>query len=284
MAVGSLHDVQVVGRFWKDAQGAITRVAGVVADVTQRRELEVRLRQGEKMQAVGLVAGGVAHNFNNLLTVVLSSLEMAHEMAGASGKMEALLTRAIEAGRKGAGIARHLLTFARLQSLKPRSVDPAELLRGVCQLLRNGLPPIVEVSLEMAPDLGPIEIDPVELELALVNLAMNARDAMPHGGRLGFHAVRQHVHDTRLGLDGHYLVVEVTDSGEGIAPETLPNVFEPFFTTKELGKGTGLGLSQVHGFAHQSGGAIDIDSAPGRGTRVRLYLPSNEKVAEGVLL
>jgi signal transduction histidine kinase len=273
---GSLHDIHMVGRFWKDTEGVTTRVAGVVADITQHKVLEARLRHGEKMQAVGLLAGGVAHNFNNILTVVLGSLELAHSKVNASSRVGALLVRAIEAGRKGAEIAHQLLAFARLQPLIPKPADPAELLRGVYLLLQNGLSAIVQVRLEMASDLGSIEIDPVEFELALLNLAMNANDAMPNGGQLRLQASTQCICDTRLGLDGRFLVVEVTDDGVGIAPENLPNVFEPFYTTKEVGKGIGMGLSQVHGFAHQSGGAVDIDSIPGRGTRVRLFLPSTE--------
>lgn len=273
---GSLHDVHMVGRFWKDTEGVTTRVAGVVADITEQRVLEARLRQGERMQAVGLLAGGVAHNFNNLLTVVLGCLELASSKVDASSRVGTLLVRAIEAGRKGADIAHQLLAFARLQPLSPKPVDPAELLRDVYMLLQNGLSAIVQVRLEMAPDLGSIEIDPVEFKLALLNLAMNANDAMPDGGQLRLHASTRCICDTRLGLDGRFLVVEVTDDGVGVAPEILSNVFEPFFTTKEVGKGTGMGLSQVHGFAHQSGGAVDIDSIPGRGTRVRLFLPSAE--------
>jgi len=205
---------------------------------------------------------------------MLGSLELAHSKV--NNRVGALLIRAIEAGRKGADIARQLLAFARLQPLSPKPADPVELLRGVYLLLQNGLPEIVRVRLEIPSDLGSIEIDPVEFELALLNLAMNANDAMPNGGQLRLHASTQCICDTRLGLDGRFLVVEVADDGIGIAPDILPSVFQPFFTTKEVGKGTGMGLSQVHGFAHQSGGAVDIDSLPGQGTRVRLFLPSAE--------
>ena len=140
-------------------------------------------------------------------------------------------------------------------------------------LLRNALPAKVTASLELAVDLGNVRIDPVDFELTLLNLAMNARDAMPGGGHLILHAFNLGIRDKRLGLDGDFLVLEVKDDGEGMAPETMSKVFEPFFTTKPFGEGTGLGLSQVHGFARQSGGAVDIESAPGRGTCVRLYLP-----------
>lgn len=274
---GSLRDVHIVGRFWKsEADGVIERVAGVIADMTKRREMEVRLRQSDKLQAVGLLAGGVAHNFNNLLAVVLGSLELALRVSDASSRQGVLLDRAVQAARKGADIVRHLLTFARLQPLNPKLTDPANLLLEMSLLLQGSLPSNVQVTLQLPARLGNIKIDPVEFELALLNLAMNARDAMPEGGQLTILASTEQARDSRLGLDGHYLVVEVMDTGHGIAPDAQPKVFEPFFTTKEVGKGTGLGLSQVYGFVHQSGGAVDIDSTPGRGTRVRLYLPTAE--------
>jgi signal transduction histidine kinase len=274
---GSLRDVHIVGRFWKSEEdGVIERVAGVVADMTRPREMEARLRQSEKMQAVGLLAGGVAHNFNNLLAVVLGSLELALRASDASSRQGVHLDRAVRAARKGADIVRHLLTFARLQPLNPKLADPANLLHEMCLLLQDSLPSNVQVTLRLPAGLGNIKIDPVEFELALLNLAMNARDAMPDGGQLVIQASTEQTRDPRLGLDGQYLVVEVADTGQGIAPDARPNVFEPFFTTKEVGKGTGLGLSQVYGFVHQSGGAVDIDSTPGRGTRVRLYLPTAE--------
>jgi signal transduction histidine kinase len=188
-----------------------------------------------------------------------------------------LVAKAIEAAQKSAAIASQLLAFARLRPLNPKPLDTAEVLKGIFPLLRSALPAKVTASLEMAADLGTISIDPVDFELALLNLAMNARDAMPSGGHLVLHACNQAVRDDRLGLDGDFVVLEVKDNGEGMSPETVSNVFEPFFTTKQIGQGTGLGLSQVHGFAHQSGGAVDIESVPGRGTRVRLYLPLARK-------
>jgi signal transduction histidine kinase len=270
---GSRGYVRVLGRFWIDSEGVPSRVAGVVADITKQRELELRARQGEKLQAVGMLAGGVAHNFNNLLTVVLGSLELASGKLDSSSRAGVLIGNAIEAAQKSAAVARQLLAFARLQPINPKPVDLAELLKSTFLLLRNALPANVAASLEMPADLGNILIDPVDFELTLLNLAMNARDAMIGGGHLILHAHNQRIHDKRLGLDGDFLVLEVKDDGEGMSPETVANVFEPFFTTKPFGEGTGLGLSQVHGFARQSGGAVDIESVPGRGTCVRLYLP-----------
>ena len=273
----SLHYVHVFGRFWYDSNGTPIRSAGVIADVTPQRELEYRLRQSEKMQTIGLLAGGIAHNFNNLLTVVLGSLELAQNRLEASPRAAPLIANAINASRKCAEIARQLLAFARLQPLRPKAADPVSLLRSVHQMLRTAVPVRIDLQLEIPDTLPAITIDAVEFELALLNLAINARDAMPNGGHLTITACNRSMHDEKLGLDGHYLLVEVTDTGHGIAPDKLNRVFEPFFTTKEVGQGTGLGLSQVHGFAHQSGGAVDIDSVPNQGTTVRLYLPSSPK-------
>jgi signal transduction histidine kinase len=258
-------------------------VAGVVVDITTPREMELRMRQGEKMQAIGLLAGGVAHNFNNLLTVVLGNLELASSRIDGASRAGLLLANANEAARKSAAIARQLLAFARLQPLNPKPVDAAALLDGIVSLLRNALPSSVGVSLDMTPHLGTILIDPVDLELALLNLAINARDAMPGGGQLVLHAFNQSVRHDRLGLAGDFLVLEVRDTGEGMSAEIRSNVFKPFFTTKPVGQGTGLGLSQVYGFVHQSGGAVDIESVLGQGTCVRLYLPQigqDERLAE----
>jgi signal transduction histidine kinase len=270
---GTTGYVHILGRFWKDSEGAPSRLAGVVVDITKPREMELRMRQGEKMQAIGLLAGGVAHNFNNLLTVVLGNLELASSRVDASSRAGILLRNASDAAQKSAAIARQLLAFARLQPLNPKPVDAAELLDGIFSLLRNALPSSVTVSLDMTPDLGTILIDPVDLELALLNLAINARDAMRGDGYLVLRAFNQAIRDDRLGLDGDFLVLEVKDTGEGMSPETRSNVFKPFFTTKPVGQGTGLGLSQVYGFVHQSGGAVDIESVLGQGTCVRLYLP-----------
>jgi signal transduction histidine kinase len=277
---GGVHHIHVLGRLWLDSDGSLYRSAGIVADTTQQRELEQRLRQGEKMQAIGLLAGGVAHNFNNLLTVVLGSLDLAQAKLEPRSKANPLIASAIASAHKCADIARQLLAFARLQPLQPKAVDPAGLLQNVYQMLRTALPERISVHLDTPLHLGELKIDPVEFELAILNLAMNARDAMPDGGRLGIDASNKILRNPRLGLDGRYLQIDVRDSGRGIAPDQLPKVFEPFFTTKEVGKGTGLGLSQVHGFAHQSGGAVDIESTPGKGTCVRLYLPCSEQTLQ----
>ncbi|HEY8288877.1 MAG TPA: CHASE2 domain-containing protein [Acetobacteraceae bacterium] len=276
---GNPRHIRLSGRFWTNDANKPTRVAGVVADITQQCELEQRLHDAEKSRTIGKLAAGVAHNFNNLLTVVLGNLDLAKRRVAQDDATGALLAGATTAAERGAGIARQLLTFARLQPLAPQRVDPRERLRDVEGLLRNALPTGIRLTVETESNLDHIRIDPVELEFALINLVLNARDAMPEGGSIDVHARNQSMHDSRLGLDGRYVAIEITDTGTGIDPAALPTVFDPFFTTKEVGKGTGLGLSHVHGFAHQSGGAVDIESQIGRGTRVRLYLPSFQPAA-----
>ena len=280
---GSLRYIHVLGRFWRGPDNALSRVAGVVADMTQQRLFERKLRQTEKMQAVGLLASGVAHNFNNLLMVILGSLERAMRRVDASSEAGELIDRANMAARKCGDIARHLLAFARLQPLQPTVVDPASLLRTICQMISQVLPENVRLHLKAPYQLTGIHIDPIEFELALLNVAINARDAMPDGGEIAISACVEQVQDGRQGLNGHYLVVEVVDNGAGIPSEVLPKVCEPFFTTKDVGKGTGLGLSQVHGFAHQSGGALEIKSTLALGTTVRLYLPADARQQAQVL-
>jgi signal transduction histidine kinase len=279
---GSIRAISLLGRVWRDADGRPRGSAGVIADITQQREMESRLREGEKMQAVGLLAAGVAHNFNNLLTVVIGSLELAQGRLDRPASMRSLIADAIAAAQKSTAIARQLLAFARLQPLRPSTAEPAELVRTVGRMLESALPGRIRVEADVAPDVGAISVDLVEFELALLNLGMNARDAMPNGGRITLAASESELSDAALGLHGRYLIVEMTDSGEGIPPDQLPRVFDPFFTTKDPGKGCGLGLSQVYGFCHQSGGTVGIDSTPGRGTTVRLYLPSDRHRARAV--
>lgn len=250
-------------------------------EVAEREKAEAALVHSQKLQAVGLLAGGVAHHFNNLLTVVLGNLQLATLHLRNGEDIERYLAPAASAAGRGAELVRQLLTFSRQQILETRAVDVAPLLTRTTPLLASALRGDISVELTVAPDLPVIRIDPDQLELALLNLAVNARDAMPSGGALRISAESRHIRDDRLGLDGDYVVVAVADTGEGIQAELVPRVFEPFFTTKTMGPGAGLGLSQVHGFVHQSGGAVDLESVVGKGTTFRLYLPTTlEPVAE----
>ncbi|MBV8508335.1 MAG: response regulator [Alphaproteobacteria bacterium] len=248
-------------------------------EMEQRRVAEDQLRQIHKMEAVGQLTGGIAHDFNNLLTIVVGQLEMALDRVSADPRTLASLQAALRAAERGAALTRHLLAFARRQHLDPRSVDIAGVLSAAERLLEQTIGPGIALVIRSELDLNPAWIDPNQLELAILNLALNARDAMPGGGVLRISA------ENRQGDSGSlpselrpfdYVVISVTDTGIGMNKETLLRAFDPFFTTKEAGRGSGLGLSIVHGFAAQSGGLVEIASTPGEGTKVDLWLPRAE--------
>jgi signal transduction histidine kinase len=242
-------------------------------EMAERQRAEEALRQAQKLQAIGRLAGGVAHHFNNLLTVVLGNLHLAKAFAGENQVAAERLAVAARAAERGAAVTRQLLTFSRQQILKTEIFEPSARLPEMVLLLGGALGGNIEIETNIPAELRAIDIDQAELELTLLNLAINARDAMPNGGVLRISAENRSVRDKRLALEGEYLMIEVQDNGSGIPPEILPRIFDPFFTTKGIDRGTGLGLSQVYGFAHQSNGAIDVDSVVGRGTVFRLYLP-----------
>jgi signal transduction histidine kinase/CHASE2 domain-containing sensor protein len=271
---GSLRSLVVDGRVYHAADGTPTRMAGVVADATDRHRIEEALHQTQRLQAIGAIAGGVAHNFNNLLAIVLGNLDLASRPSSDPERVLGYLAAARAAAERGAKLTWQLLSFARQQPLRSERTALPEQLRDLSILIGETFPMNITIETGFPRDLWVVEIDPIELQLALLNLGFNARDAMPGGGLLRISAKNQVLHDDRLGLAGRYVTIEITDNGSGIPPEILPRVFEPFLTTKEIGAGSGLGLSQVYGFAHQSGGAVNIESEPGRGTLVRMYLPA----------
>jgi signal transduction histidine kinase/CheY-like chemotaxis protein len=245
-------------------------------EMEQRRVAEDQLRQIHKMEAVGQLTGGIAHDFNNLLTVVLGHLEMAQDHVNADPRAVAWLQAALRAAERGAALTRHLLAFARRQHLDPRPVDITGVLGAAEKLLKQTIGPEIELVMRSEPNLHPAWIDPNQLELAILNLALNARDAMPGGGVLRITAENRQGDIGKLPCDlqpKDYVVISVTDTGVGMSKETLQRAFEPFFTTKEAGRGSGLGLSIVHGFAAQSGGLVEIASTLGEGTKVDLWLP-----------
>jgi nitrogen-specific signal transduction histidine kinase len=254
-------------------------------DVTDRRRLDEQLRQVQKMEAVGQLTGGVAHDFNNLLTIVLGGLDtigrqIPHLPAPAAvSRIERAHDMALQGVTRAATLTRRLLAFSRQQSLAPQSVDANKLVIGTCELLRRTLGETVSLETRLADGLWRAYADPNELENALLNLAVNARDAMPDGGRLSIETANADLDEAQAAslperIDpGQYVVISVSDTGVGMDIETKRRAFDPFFTTKEVGKGTGLGLSQVYGFARQSGGHVKIDSEPGEGTRIEIYLP-----------
>ena len=253
-----------------------TRLANerLTAEMAERQRAEEALRQTQKLQAIGRLAGGVAHNFNNLLTIVLGNLDLAKAFASENRIVAERLAVAARAAERGAAVTRQLLAFSRQQILRPEIFEPSARLPEMILLLGGALGGDIKIETNIPSELWPIDIDQTELELTLLNLAINARDAMPAGGVLRISAENRVVRDERLALEGEYLMIEVQDNGSGISPEILPRIFDPFFSTKGIDRGTGLGLSQVYGFAHQSNGAIDVDSVVGQGTVFRLYLPA----------
>ncbi|MCW3846669.1 response regulator [Sphingomonas sp. LB-2] len=278
-----LHDQAVVLR---DARGEPLEYAGTIIDVTERKELESQLTQVRKMDAIGQLTGGIAHDFNNLLAAILGGLGMIERRVPLEAEEQRVLGMTRHAAEQGAGLVKHLLAFSRRQKLEPGRVDVARLAGSLSELMNHMLGGMVEVSWAWDEALDAPYADAAQLELALMNLIINARDAMPEGGVVTVRASNREVTDPIAGLDaaaGAYVVFEVIDTGCGIAPELLEQVMEPFFTTKAIGKGTGLGLSMVYGFVKQSGGAIRVESEVGKGTAVELWLPSAPEHEAGAI-
>jgi signal transduction histidine kinase len=240
-------------------------------EIDNRQKAEAALRQAQKMEAMGQLTGGVAHDFNNLLMVASSGLELL-ERTNDPDKRERLKTGIRQAVDRGAKLTQQLLTFARRSPLNPEVIDLAERIRGMDTLLDRSLRENVVMTFDLAPDLWPVEVDASQLEVAVLNMALNARDAMPDGGTITITARNQ----PQAGADGHVLL-EIADTGIGIAEDEIAAIFEPFFTTKGVGQGTGLGLSQVYGFVQSSGGDIQVTSEPGHGTVMRILLPRTTK-------
>jgi len=285
-------------RFWafavldavRDEEGRLIGFAKITRDMTERREAQLQLEraqqqlaQSQKMEAIGHLTGGIAHDFNNLLMIVSGQVQLM-KLRAKDPKDVRSLDAIEQAARAGAGLTRQLLTFARRQTLNRVTIDLQERLSSFRDLLASSVGGAVKLVMNIRPDVWPVETDPAELELALVNVAVNARDAMPTGGSLTIGARNVALHDSGPNrVTGEFVALSLTDSGTGIPPDVLSKVFEPFFTTKEVGKGTGLGLSQVYGFARQSGGDAQITSVPGEGTTVTLYLPRSHAACSPVV-
>ncbi len=249
----------------------------LLAQIAERERTEEQLRHMQKLESIGQLTGGVAHDFNNLLTAVLGNLELLRKRLPGDPATDRLIDGAVQGAQRGAALTQRLLAFARRQALEPKPVDLAELVQGMSDLLRRSIGPSVRMRHDLPPDLPPAQADANQIELALLNLAVNARDAMPDGGDLTIALARSETGNAPDLAAGRYIGLIVSDTGVGMDGETLKRAIEPFFSTKEVGKGTGLGLSMIHGLALQLEGTLRLFSEPGRGTRAELWLP----VAEG---
>jgi PAS domain S-box-containing protein len=263
--------------------GTLVGFAKITRDITERREAQLKLEQmhqqlaeSQKLDALGQLTGGVAHDFNNLLMIISGSLYTLRKAVGDDPKSQRALSAIEGATKRGASLTSQLLTFARRQSVNPQTVDVAERIDAVREVLDAAVGSAVTLQFDVEPGVWPVMVDVAEFETALVNLVINARDAMTGGGVIIISA-----HNDKRGgeVGAGHVAISVQDTGTGIAPDILSKIFDPFFTTKPIGKGTGLGLSQVHGFAHQAGGTVRVTSELGKGTRITILLPRKDAVS-----
>lgn len=275
-------------RFWalaaldviRSAEGEIVGLAKVTRDITDRREaaqqldtMRAQLFQSQKLEALGQLTGGMAHDFNNLLTIIIASAKLALK-SNDPQRNQRLLEHILDAGERGTQMTQQLLSFARHRALKQGRVQVSVLLESIRLLLAHALPKDVELQVQLQEGLQDVAVDAGQLQMVLLNLILNARDAMDHEGVIRLTGCNCRIDGEVEDLHGAFVRLDVSDDGRGIAANILPRIFEPFFTTKAFGKGTGLGLSQVYGFTKQSNGAVSVASVPGEGTCVSLYLPA----------
>ncbi len=258
------------------------RFVATVRDIAEQKAAQEQLRQSQKMDAIGQLTGGVAHDFNNILTVITGTIEILAQAVADRPDLAAIAKMIDEAASRGANLTQQLLAFSRKQPLQPRDVDINFLVTDTAKLLRPTLGEQIEIALMLESDAWHAMVDPSQLSTALLNLAINARDAMPEGGKLTFETGNVVLDEAYAEVNpdvtpGHYVVLAVSDTGAGIPAEIRDHIFEPFFTTKEVGRGTGLGLSMVYGFIKQSHGHIKVYSETGHGTTIRIYLPRSDE-------
>jgi two-component system cell cycle sensor histidine kinase/response regulator CckA len=279
---GTVRWLTGAGRILPGEHGGAVRGVGISLDVTERRTLEDQYHQAQKMEAVGRLGGGVAHDFNNLLTAILGYCELLLEWHTADDPAFADITEIQKAGLRAAGLTRQLLAFSRKQIIEPTLLDLNSVVRGIRAMLERLIGEDIKVKTILSPTLASVKADRGQVEQVVMNLAINARDAMPHGGTLTIETAHVELDEqyarTHLNVQpGAYVMLTVTDTG--MTPEVQARLFEPFFTTKDVGKGTGLGMATVHGIARQSGGSVGVYREVGRGTTFRVYFPAADGTA-----
>ncbi len=279
---GKIHSVHDKGCFISDEQGNKISWQGVIVDITETRKLEEQLRLSQKLESVGRLAGGIAHDFNNMLTAINGYSGMILKQIGADHPLSSKVLEIKKAGERSAALTHQLLAFSRQQILKPRILNINEVIVDTSNMLQRLIGEDVQLNILTAPKAGQVEVDPGQLTQVIVNLAVNARDAMPGGGNLTFETASVYLDEAEAALKppmqtGHYVLVSISDIGSGMDAETRERIFEPFFTTKEIGRGTGLGLATVYGIIKQSNGFIWVESETGKGTTFKIYFPRADK-------
>jgi two-component system, cell cycle sensor histidine kinase and response regulator CckA len=282
---GTKRHVHARGVAERAPDGSIARLHGTLQDVTEHHQLEQQFRQAQKMEAVGRLAGGVAHDFNNLLTVINGYSEMALESLDLDDTKRTYILEIRKAGERAASLTRQLLAFSRQQVLAPRILNLNSVIVDMEKMLRRLIGEDIGLRVAQGHSLGQVKADPGQIEQIIMNLVVNARDAMPHGGKLAIATSNAELDENDIDIAwsvvrGHYVMLAVSDNGTGMDAQTQAHIFEPFFTTKEQGKGTGLGLATVYGIVKQSGGYIAVHSLPRQGTTFKIYLPRVDEPSE----
>jgi signal transduction histidine kinase len=268
----------------RDNEGNVTGLVGIREDITDRITLENALRDAQKMEAVGQLAGGVAHDFNNMMQIIINYAHFAVEEVEDSSKVRGFLDQILRAGKRATNLTRQLLAYSRKSIIRPKTLDLNQLAANLIGMLDVVIGENIALQLNSAAGLHPVRADPGMLEQVIINLCVNARDAMPDGGSLvietqDFHADREFCDAHGWDNPGDYVMLAVRDNGVGMTPELQERIFEPFFTSKEVGQGTGLGLAMAYGIIRQHNGRIEVTSEPGAGSTFRIYLPREKKAA-----